>query len=103
MQPAHEEVLLNDNDYSYWLDAGRPVAIFGIPVPVFLVFLLWLIFPSFPIFWLCIGLLVTYRILGWLGITLTISLQRILHYLRGNQLSGRPWWYRRYFEGGRIR
>lgn len=99
---------MSQNDYSPWLDAGRPVTVFGIPVALFLVFLFWMIFPSMPVFLLCIGLIILYRILSMFGVTLTFVLQRILHHLRGHHLrghhlSGRPWWYRRYLNGSRTR
>ncbi|EGE4849369.1 conjugal transfer protein, partial [Salmonella enterica subsp. enterica serovar Muenchen] len=30
--------------------------------------------------------------------TVTVLSQRIFHLLRGRRLTGRPWWYRKFFE-----
>lgn len=86
------------SDYSEWLDAGKTATFFRIPVMVYLVFLIWVIKPSIVLFCFCIALLAFYRVLAIFGYTLTVLLQRILHWLRGNNVSGRPWWYRKFFE-----
>jgi intracellular multiplication protein IcmT len=85
-------------DYSRWLDAGRPATILKIPVLVYMVFLLIFIWPGMNMFIFCFALLIFYKILSLFGLTLTILLQRILHRLRGNIITGRPWWYRKFFE-----
>lgn len=84
--------------YSPWLDAGRPVNIFGIPALVYLVFLLWFFWPCVPMLVFCLVLLGAYKLLAMWGYTMTVMLQRILHLLRGTHVSGRPWWYRKFFE-----
>lgn len=85
-------------EYSPWLDAGRPITIFGIPALVYLVFLLWMTWPSELMLLFCVGLLGLYKLLAMLGYTMTVMLQRVLHLLRGNHITGRPWWYRKFFE-----
>ncbi|HHK7873650.1 TPA: IcmT/TraK family protein [Yersinia enterocolitica] len=87
-----------NNDYCNWLDAGRAVTIFGIPVLVYLVFIVWFLWPSMLMFLFCVGLLVFYKLLAFFGYPLTVVLQRLLHRLRGNTITGRPWWYRKFFE-----
>ena len=86
------------SDYSKWLDAGKIATFFRIPVMVYLVFLIWVIKPSVVLLLLFIAHLAVYRVLAIFGYTLTVLLQRILHWLRGNNVSGRPWWYRKFFE-----
>jgi len=87
-----------DNDYSPWLDSGRPATFWGIPVLVYLVLLIWVIWPSLPMLMFCIALLIFYKVLAIFGYTRTVLLQRLLHRLRGNIITGRPWWYRKFFE-----
>ncbi len=87
-----------NNDYSPWVDAGRPATIFGIPLLVYLSFLVWVIWPSLIMFFFCIAMLVLYKILSMFNYTLTVILQRVLHNMRGNIVTGRPWWYRKFFE-----
>lgn len=87
-----------DNDYSPWLDSGRPATFWGIPVLVYLVLLIWVIWPRLPMLMFCIALLIFYKVLAIFGYTLTVLLQRLLHRMRGNIITGRPWWYRKFFE-----
>ena len=87
-----------DNDYSPWLDSGRPATFWGIPVLVYLVLLIWVIWPSLPMLMFCIALLIFYKVLAIFGYTLTVLLQRLLHRMRGNIITGPPWWYRKFFE-----
>ena len=93
-QPA----TLMDSDYSPWLDSGRPATFWGIPVLVYLVLHIWVIWPSLPMLMFCIALLIFYKVLAIFGYTLTVLLQRLLHRMRGNIITGRPWWYRKFFE-----
>ncbi|KOY61565.1 conjugal transfer protein [Photorhabdus heterorhabditis] len=89
---------MNDDNYSPWLDAGKPATIYGIPVLAFLVFLLLFIWPAKTTFFICCSLIILYKVLAIFGYTLTVLLQRIHHWLRGNKITGRPWWYRKFFE-----
>lgn len=85
-------------DYSPWLDSGRPATILGIPVLVYLLFLLCAIWPSMMTFMFCLLALSIYKILSLFGLTPTVLFQRLHHLLRGTSVTGRPWWYRKFFE-----
>ncbi|EAX3229835.1 conjugal transfer protein, partial [Salmonella enterica] len=54
--------------------------------------------PSTNMFLFCIGLILFYAVLAHFGFTVTVLSQRIFHLLRGRRLTGRPWWYRKFFE-----
>lgn len=89
---------MQEYDYYPGRDASPPVRIFGVPALAWLIFGLWVKWPSMNLFMLCIGLVVFYAVLSRLGFTVTVLNQRIFHYLRGRQLQGHPWWYRNYFN-----
>lgn len=86
------------DDYYKGRDASPPVRIIGIPALAWLVFALWFKWPSWTMFLFCAGLLIFYAVLAHFGFTVTVLRQRIFHLLRGRRLTGRPWWYRKFFE-----
>ncbi|ELS9890630.1 IcmT/TraK family protein [Salmonella enterica] len=85
-------------DYHPGRDASPPVRIVGVPALAWLVFALWFKWPSVKMFLFCTGLIIFYTVLAHFGFTVTVLSQRIFHLLRGKRLTGRPWWYRKFFE-----
>ena len=81
-----------------WRDAARRLEVFGIPVLLLPLYMAWFEWPSWLTFWMCTGLIVFFKVLSLSGFTLTVLWQRLLHLLRGQELTGRPWWYRKFFE-----
>ncbi|WP_061800678.1 IcmT/TraK family protein [Serratia ficaria] len=79
-------------------DAGRRLEIGGVPIVAFLIYLVWCRYPSFMTLGICSGILVFFGILSYFGWPLSVLLQRLLHMIRGKKKSGRPWWYRRFYE-----
>jgi intracellular multiplication protein IcmT len=83
---------------SQWRDAGRRLEIAGVPVVLFSLYAAWFQWPETTTFYIVTGIILFFRILSFFGFTITILWQRLLRLLRGLRLTGRPWWYRKFFE-----
>ncbi|EJG2190776.1 IcmT/TraK family protein [Enterobacter cloacae] len=83
---------------SQWRDAGRRLEIAGVPVVLFSLYAAWFQWPEATTFYIVTGIILFFRILSFFGFTITILWQRLLRLLRGLRLTGRPWWYRKFFE-----
>ncbi|MCP2234084.1 MULTISPECIES: IcmT/TraK family protein [Erwinia] len=81
-----------------WRDAGRRLEIFGIPVVLFTLYTAWFQWPETSTLYAVTGLIIFFRLLSWRGFTITVLWQRLVRLLRGRRLTGRPWWYRMFFE-----
>ena len=44
------------------------------------------------------GIILFFRLLSFFGFTITVLWQRLVFRIRGQRLTGRPWWYRKFFE-----
>ena len=84
----------------YWRNASRALNIYGIPAPLFLLYLLWFRFPAVSTILTVSVIIGGFRVLSLLGWTLKVLITRLGYLIRGKRLSGRPWWYRRFTEGG---
>ncbi|EME5107769.1 TPA: IcmT/TraK family protein [Enterobacter hormaechei] len=83
---------------SPWRDAGRRLEIAGVPVVLFTLYAAWFQWPELTTIYIITGIILFFRILSFFGFTITILWQRLVRLLRGLQLTGRPWWYRKFFE-----
>jgi intracellular multiplication protein IcmT len=83
----------------YWRNASRRLNVYGVPAPLFLLYLFWFRFPTWETIYVISGIILFFRILSAFGWTLTVLNARLVYLLRGKRLSGRPWWYRRFTEG----
>lgn len=81
-----------------WRNAGRRLTIWGIPAPAFLVYLFWCRWPCMMAFYICSGVIAFFALLSRYGWTLPVLIRRLVHLIRGSRKSGRPWWYRRFYE-----
>ncbi|ECE0486429.1 conjugal transfer protein [Salmonella enterica subsp. enterica] len=81
-----------------WRDASRPLEIFGIPVVLLPIYCLWFEWVSWTTLYICTALIIFFKILSLFGFTITVLWQRLIHLMRGTEISGRPWWYRKFFE-----
>lgn len=81
-----------------WRDAGRRLEIGGIPVVLFVLYAAWFKWPETLTLYIVTGLILFFRVLSFFGFTLTILWQRLVRMVRGYRLTGRPWWYRKFFE-----
>lgn len=82
----------------FWRNASRRLTIAGIPAPLFLLFLFWFRFPAWSTIYIISAVIGGFRVLSMFGWTLNVLVARLVYLIRGNQLSGRPWWYRRFTE-----
>ncbi|MEB8059278.1 IcmT/TraK family protein [Pseudomonas fulva] len=85
-------------DPGFWRNASRQMSIAGIPAPLFLLYLFWFRFPSWTTLYVVSAVIGGFRVLSMFGWTLNVLIARVIYLFRGNQLSGRPWWYRRFTE-----
>lgn len=83
----------------FWRYASRLLNVYGIPAPLFLLYMAWFRFPSFLTIYVVTGIIAGFRLLSYFGWTLQVLIARVVYLLRGKKLSGRPWWYRRFTEG----
>ena len=83
----------------YWRNASRPLNVYGIPAPLFLLYLFWFRFPSMNTIYVISAIVGGFRLLSFFGWTLKVLVARSVYLIRGKRLSGRPWWYRRFTEG----
>jgi intracellular multiplication protein IcmT len=92
-----------DEQYSlqpgYWRNASRPLNVYGVPAPLFLLYLAWFRFPSIHTLVVVTAVIGGFRLLSFFGWTLKVLLTRMAYRIRGKRLAGRPWWYRRFTEG----
>lgn len=91
-------VMNNDHDFEpgFWRNASRPIDIYGIPAPLFFLYLFWFRFPCLGTIYIVTGIILFFRVLSYFGWNLKKISARGLYLVRGNNLSGRPWWYRRF-------
>ncbi len=89
----------NTRPPGYWRDASRLLHIYGVPAPMFILYIAWFRFPSWTTIYVVTGLIAAFRLLSYFGWTFKVLMERSLYWLRGSRLSGRPWWYRRFTEG----
>lgn len=82
----------------YWRNASRLLNIYGVPAPLFLLYMFWFRFPSLNTVYVVTGVLIGFRVLSHFGWTLKVLVARLVYLFRGSKLSGRPWWYRRFTE-----
>ena len=40
-----------------WRESSRPLTVYGVPVGMFLIYLVWCKFPTFMTLWICTGVL----------------------------------------------
>lgn len=86
------------DDPGFWRDASRALVIYGIPAPLFLLFLFWFRFPSMTTIYV-VGIVIGFfRVLSAYDWTLKVLIARMVYLVRGKRLAGRPWWYRRFNE-----
>lgn len=83
---------------SCWRDASGKLSIGGVPAYMFLIYLSWCRWPSMTTIYVCSGILTFFAIISYKGWTLKTLITRITFILQGSRKSGRPWWYRRFFE-----
>jgi intracellular multiplication protein IcmT len=83
----------------FWRYASRLLNVYGIPAPLFLLYMAWFRFPSFLTIYVVTGIIAAFRLLSYFGWTLQVLIARVIYWVRGKKLSGRPWWYRRFTEG----
>lgn len=81
-----------------WRDAGRRLEILGVPVVLFTLYAAWFQWPETSTFYIVTAIILFFRLLSFFGFTITVLWQRAIHLLRGRRLTGRPWWYRKFFE-----
>ena len=86
----------------YWRNASRPLNVYGIPAPLFLLYLVWFRFPSLNTIFVISAIIGGFRLLSLFGWTLKVLVTRLTYLMRGKRLSGRAWWYRRFTEGDRA-
>lgn len=84
---------------SYWRNASRALNVYGIPAPLFLLYLAWFRFPSMITIYVVSAVVAGFRLLSFFGWTLKVLMARLAYMTGGRKLSGRPWWYRRFTEG----
>lgn len=82
----------------YWRNASRLLNVYGIPVPLFLLYLFWFRFPSLMTLYIVTAVIAIFRLLSFFGWTLKVLISRLLYLIRGSHISGRPWWYRRFTD-----
>lgn len=80
----------------YWRNSSRPIDVYGIPAPLFLLYLFWFRFPYMDTLYIISGIILFFRVLSACGWNLQKISARGLYLVRGSQLSGRPWWYRKF-------
>lgn len=83
---------------SEWRNAGRNLTAWGIPLPIFLIYLSWCRWPCMMTIYICSGIIAFFALLSRYGWTVSVLVQRLIHLIRGGKKSGRPWWYRRFYE-----
>jgi len=83
---------------STWRNAGLRLSVYGIPAPLFLIYLSWCRWPSMMTIYVCTGVVLFFAVISRYGWTLAVLMQRLLHYIRGKKVSGRPWWFRRFYD-----
>jgi intracellular multiplication protein IcmT len=86
-------------DKGFWRNASRLLSVYGIPAPLFMLYMFWFRFPSWLTIYVVTGVIAGFRLLSFFGWTIEVLVTRVLYLMRGKQLSGRPWWYRRFTEG----
>ncbi|GFZ75010.1 MULTISPECIES: IcmT/TraK family protein [Pseudomonas syringae group] len=84
----------------YWRDASRLLNLYGIPAPLFLLYLAWFRFPSMVTIYVITAIIGGFRLLSFFGWTFKVLVMRLAYLMRGKRMSGRPWWYRRFTERG---
>jgi len=89
----------NKRSPGFWRDSSRLLHIHGIPAPLFGLYIAWFRFPSWTTIYVVTGVIAVFRLLSHFGWTLKVLTGRVLYWVRGSRLSGRPWWYRRFTEG----
>ncbi|MBW5416286.1 IcmT/TraK family protein [Pseudomonas sp. MAG002Y] len=87
-------------DSGYWRNASRRLNVYGIPAPLFLLYLFWFRFPSMDTIYVVSAVIAGFRLLSFFGWTLTVLVVRVAYLIRGKRLAGRPWWYRRFTGEG---
>lgn len=90
---------LGDLPQGFWRNASRLLSVYGIPAPLFLLYLFWFRFPSMLTIYVISAIIAVFRLLSFFGWTLQVLIARVVYLTRGKLLSGRPWWYRRFTEG----
>jgi intracellular multiplication protein IcmT len=83
----------------YWRNASRHLNVYGIPAPLFLLYLFWFRFPSMTTIYVISAIIAGFRLLSFFGWTLKVLVVRFAYWIRGKRLAGRPWWYRRFTDG----
>lgn len=82
----------------FWRNASRLLNVYGIPAPIFLLYLFWFRFPSLMTIYVISIIIGVFRLLSFFGWTITVLMHRLMYLIRGAKFSGRPWWYRRFTE-----
>lgn len=82
----------------FWRYASLKLTIFGVPLPMFFIYFSWFRFPSTTTIYVCSFIVAIYAILNFFGITLKFAIDRIIYLFKGSIISGRPWWFRRFYE-----
>ncbi|MBA6068127.1 IcmT/TraK family protein [Pseudomonas mosselii] len=88
----------DQDDPGYWKNAGRHLGVFGIPAPLFLLYLFWFRFPSWMTVYVITAVLAVFWLLSYFGWTFDVMVARVVYLVRGSRIYGRPWWYRRFTD-----
>lgn len=76
-----------------WRDASRSPAFFGVvDARASLPLLFFVIFSSWNTFFIAIGSIVFFTVMGFLGYELPVLYRKTRSMLRGGRLYARPWW-----------
>lgn len=65
-----------------WRESSRPLTVYGVPVGMFLIYLVWCKFPTFMTLWICTGVLTFFGVIAHFGWSWPVLLQRLLHHVR---------------------
>ncbi|WP_370632118.1 IcmT/TraK family protein [Gilliamella sp. ESL0441] len=82
-----------------WRHASKTPKLMGIPCISYISLFAWLLHMRMWTFLLSLIILICSALLAKFGITLSVFIRQIQHYLRGSRVTGRPWWYRNRFRG----
>lgn len=86
----------------FWRNASRPLNVNGIPAPLFLLYLFFFRFPYMETIYVVTAFIAVFPLLSKFGWTFKTFFPRVIYLIRGKNLSGRPWWYRRFEEGDNL-
>ncbi|OWY38865.1 conjugal transfer protein TraK [Xenophilus sp. AP218F] len=83
---------------SIWRHASREPTFLTIPCTAYLPLFIWLYRPTQMTMYLAIGVIAFFAILSKFGLTFKVLMSKLQHWIRGNRIYARPWWYRNRFQ-----